>query len=156
MLSNKKTLNPLEKPIIESQPNPSVAAAVATDQNLNLKPTRSYVEVAKSRNPNRLKLSFIPPEVVDGKAVVKYKSAYVLPSINRWNLGPFAYVMGLNPSSATMENFAKNQWKEFNFEEIFLLTSRVFLFRFKSDEDKDNMLANGPWLCARRPMILKA
>ncbi|GAA0173608.1 hypothetical protein LIER_27188 [Lithospermum erythrorhizon] len=49
--------------------------------------------------------------------------------------------MGTNPSIGAMSNFIKSQWSE---------------FKFKSDEDCDNMLAAGPWMLVRGPIILKS
>ncbi|GAA0139198.1 hypothetical protein LIER_35045 [Lithospermum erythrorhizon] len=103
-----------------------------------------------------MKLAFIPPEIIECKPVVRYKSIDVLPGINRWSSSAYGYVMGMNPSTGVMENFVKNQWSSFNFEEMFRLSSRIFLFKFKSDEDSDCMLASGPWMFAQRPMILKS
>ncbi|GAA0175584.1 hypothetical protein LIER_28729 [Lithospermum erythrorhizon] len=64
--------------------------------------------------------------------------------------------MGLNPSTGAMENYAKLNWNRLGFEEMFRLTSGMFLFRFKTDEDRYSVLAEGPWMFAKRPIILKA
>ncbi|GAA0176270.1 hypothetical protein LIER_29290 [Lithospermum erythrorhizon] len=121
---------------------PTSGSVNATTQTTT-KSAKIYVEIAKSRSTNRMKHTYIPPEIVDGKPVVKYESIdVILPGINKWNSTAYGYVMGMNPSIRDMENFIKNQWSGFNFEEVFMLSSGFFLFKFKTDEDRDNMLSS--------------
>ncbi|GAA0144253.1 hypothetical protein LIER_35895 [Lithospermum erythrorhizon] len=51
-----------------------------------------------------MKLTFIAPEIVNGKQVVKYQSIDIRPGINRWKSAAYGYVMGINPSFGTFEN----------------------------------------------------
>ncbi|GAA0141428.1 hypothetical protein LIER_35392 [Lithospermum erythrorhizon] len=79
-----------------------------------------------------MKLTYIPPEVVDGKAVVKYQSLDVMSDINRWKSSVYGYVMGTNPSFGAIENYARTRWEEFGFEKCFKLTSGLYLFQFET------------------------
>ncbi|GAA0159532.1 hypothetical protein LIER_16285 [Lithospermum erythrorhizon] len=116
----------------------------------------SWVEVVK-RNPpkNRLNLTYIPPNAVDGREVVRYCSNDVMIGVNRWKSKVFGFFLRLNPSFGVIENFAKNHWKQFGFESAFKLNNGVFLFQFESDKKRDEMMEEGPWSLARRPLILE-
>ncbi|GAA0146191.1 hypothetical protein LIER_06204 [Lithospermum erythrorhizon] len=105
---------------------------------------------------NRMKLAFIPPYVVNGRSVGEYKVIDVLPGINRWKSATLGYVMGFRPEFDQMEKFAKSNWEKFGFESMHKLSAGMFLFQFQSDVDRDRMLEDGPWIFARRPLVIKA
>ncbi|GAA0166739.1 hypothetical protein LIER_40247 [Lithospermum erythrorhizon] len=117
---------------------------------------KSYAAMVGEKKNSRMKLSFIPLEIVDGKLVVKYQSSDVMIGINRWKSTTFGYVLGINPSFGAIENFARNRWNVFGFEKYFKLSLRVFLFKFESDEGRDAMLDEGMWIFAQYPMIVSS
>ncbi|GAA0146352.1 hypothetical protein LIER_06331 [Lithospermum erythrorhizon] len=63
--------------------------------------------------------------------------------------------MGFKPEFDQMEKFAKSNWGNFGFESLRNLSAGMFLFQFKYDADHDCMLEAGPWIFARRPLIIK-
>ncbi|GAA0166915.1 hypothetical protein LIER_40272 [Lithospermum erythrorhizon] len=96
-----------------------------------------------------MKLTFIPPEEVNGKSVVKYQSIDVILGINRWRSAAYGYVMGINPNFASIERFANSRWAKYGFEKLYKVSSRLFILQFSSDEERDQMLMEGPWSFAQ-------
>ncbi|GAA0149952.1 hypothetical protein LIER_09000 [Lithospermum erythrorhizon] len=91
-----------------------------------------------------MKLTFIPPEEVNGKSVVKYQSIDVILGINRWRSAAYGYVMGINPNFASIERFANSRWAKYGFEKLYKVSSGLFIFQFSSDEERDQMLTAVP------------
>ncbi|GAA0156360.1 hypothetical protein LIER_13876 [Lithospermum erythrorhizon] len=114
----------------------------------------TYPEVVETKKISRMRLMFIPPEEVNGIAVVKYQSTGVMPGINRWKSAAYGDVMGINPNFITIEKFVCVKWREFGYEKMFKLASGLFLFQFGDDDGKDRMIEEGPWIFAQHPMIL--
>ncbi|XP_020255648.1 uncharacterized protein LOC109832661 [Asparagus officinalis] len=54
-----------------------------------------------------------------------------------------------------MENFIKKAWSPLATPEILLLKSGLFLFRFNTKEEMNDIMENGPWFFGSRPILLK-
>ncbi|GAA0148380.1 hypothetical protein LIER_07842 [Lithospermum erythrorhizon] len=115
---------------------------------------KTYADIVSAKNVARMNLTFIPPEEVNGKAVVKYQSTDVMPSINWWKSATYGYVMGLNPNFITIEQFVESRWKGFGFKKMYKLAFGLFLFQFEDDTGCDRMIVEGSWTFAQYPMIL--
>ncbi|GAA0182211.1 hypothetical protein LIER_30339 [Lithospermum erythrorhizon] len=72
-----------------------------------------------------MKLTYIPPEDVNGETVVKYQSIDVIPEINRWRSSAIGYVMELNPSFGAIDRFAR-RYEGYGLEKVFKLASGIF------------------------------
>ncbi|GAA0164492.1 hypothetical protein LIER_20111 [Lithospermum erythrorhizon] len=67
----------------------------------------SYAAAVGGRKALRMKLTYIPPEEIDGKAVVRYQSIDVIRGVNRWRSSVFGYVIGLNLVSLQLRNLRR-------------------------------------------------
>ncbi|XP_020253772.1 uncharacterized protein LOC109830821 [Asparagus officinalis] len=54
-----------------------------------------------------------------------------------------------------MESFVKKVWAPVANPEILLLKSSLFLFKFNSKEEMEEIMDNGPWFFGSRPLLLK-
>lgn len=63
--------------------------------------------------------------------------------------------MGLDVKYKAIVNYVQLNWKQIRIPQIFLLKSRIFLFKFEPEEMRDALLAKGPWFYANRPLLLR-
>uniref|UniRef100_A0A803PLB8 DUF4283 domain-containing protein n=1 Tax=Cannabis sativa TaxID=3483 RepID=A0A803PLB8_CANSA len=74
--------------------------------------------------------------------------------INYWKPSLVCYVLGSNPPLHILEGFAKRKWSE-KVDKVKLLAYGVFLIRFHSIEQRDEVLNGGHIFFNRKPVIMK-
>ncbi|XP_020271064.1 uncharacterized protein LOC109846252 [Asparagus officinalis] len=97
-------------------------------------------------------LDFIPPNSKDS---VIFEEEEWKEGESIWKLSLIGQVLGINAKFKDMENFIKKAWSPLANPEILLLKSGLFLFRFNSKEEMNDIMENGPWFFGSRPILLK-
>ncbi|KAM6590440.1 hypothetical protein CsatA_013045 [Cannabis sativa] len=72
-----------------------------------------------------------------------------------WKSAIVCYVLGANPPLAVLEGFARRIWKD-KVDKIGMVSYGVFLIRFTSIKDRDDILVGGYIFFNKRPVIMKA
>ncbi|XP_062080776.1 uncharacterized protein LOC133785571 [Humulus lupulus] len=72
-----------------------------------------------------------------------------------WNSSMVCYVLGANPPLSIFEGFIRRMWKD-KVDKVGLLSYGVFLIRFETIEDRDEVLNGGYIFLNKRPMVMKA
>lgn len=68
---------------------------------------------------NRLKPSYIPPTIVEGKTVAQLEKEDVDKEIQKWRCALIVYVIGETPSYNYMHKFVKQSWNQVAESEVF-------------------------------------
>lgn len=66
------------------------------------------------------------------------------------------YILGANPPQNMMEGFIHRIWGKFGVDKVSLAGRGIFLVRFKTMENCDNVLKGGPYFFDSKPMYCKA
>ena len=97
--------------------------------------------------------SLINHEIVDKSDCVLPKA--VADSIkSRYENSVVGFFVGKDPSFYVVQNYAKNTWGKFGFERIAQNDYGVYLIKFASKHDMDQVLERGPWMIRKSPIIL--
>ncbi|GAA0162521.1 hypothetical protein LIER_43608 [Lithospermum erythrorhizon] len=118
---------------------------------------QSYATVLKQKvTPyQRMELTYIEPQLVDGKPLVEIPFLVTMAGKERWKHMLIGYVLGLNPSFTDMEGFVKARWAELGEVRVHLMGKGLFVFQMESEEARQGALERGPWSFSWRPLILK-
>uniref|UniRef100_A0A803NIW6 DUF4283 domain-containing protein n=1 Tax=Cannabis sativa TaxID=3483 RepID=A0A803NIW6_CANSA len=75
--------------------------------------------------------------------------------VSYWKSTIVCYVLGANPPLLILEGFARRIWKD-KVDKIGMISYGIFLIRFTSIKDRDDILAGGYIFFNKRPVIMKA
>lgn len=75
---------------------------------------------------------------------------------DRWKNSLIGNFLGRRPNYAYVKEITSRIWKLKGGMDVSLLDNGVFVFRFTCEEDKVCVLEGGPWMIAKRPLILCA
>lgn len=97
-------------------------------------PQRSWAEITQAnRDPRKLTLLYVKPtEIISFSTDEREKGA------SFWHTALVGMVVGTTPSYNEIVKFSKTNWKDFGIGKVHLLPKGVFLFEFRSEEDKGN------------------
>uniref|UniRef100_A0A803QQC4 Reverse transcriptase domain-containing protein n=1 Tax=Cannabis sativa TaxID=3483 RepID=A0A803QQC4_CANSA len=72
-----------------------------------------------------------------------------------WQASIVCYVLGANPPLHVLEGFVNRAWKD-KIDRVKMLSYGIFIIRFNSLKDRDQILEGGYIFFSRRPVIMKA
>ncbi|KAM6571878.1 hypothetical protein CsatA_015958 [Cannabis sativa] len=75
--------------------------------------------------------------------------------VSYWQSAIVCYVLGANPPLSVLEGFARRIWRD-KVDKIGMISYGIFLIRFTSIKDRDEILAGGYIFFNKRPVIMKA
>ncbi|XP_062114462.1 uncharacterized protein LOC133825549 [Humulus lupulus] len=75
--------------------------------------------------------------------------------VNYWNSSIVCYVLGANPPLPVMEGFCRRVWKNLGIDKVAGIGHGVFMVRFNTVEQRDNVLKNGIMFFDKKPLIMK-
>ncbi|KAM6562899.1 hypothetical protein CsatB_022897 [Cannabis sativa] len=75
--------------------------------------------------------------------------------ISYWSSATVCYVLGANPPLSVLEGFARRIWKG-KVDKVGMISYGIFLIRFTSIAERDEILAGGYIFFNKRPVIMKA
>ncbi|XP_060965589.1 uncharacterized protein LOC133034512 [Cannabis sativa] len=88
------------------------------------------------------------------KERVKITEDDIEEEVNFWNSTIFCYVLGANPPLSVIDGFARCVWKD-KIDKVGMISYGVFLIRFYTIEDRDNLLNGGYIFFNKRPVVMK-
>ncbi|XP_020252366.1 uncharacterized protein LOC109829738 [Asparagus officinalis] len=114
--------------------------------------TKSWISLFSDNRKmgNDLELNYVPSESKDS---VIFDDDEWNEGAKIWQFSLIGQVLGMNIRFKAMESFIKKVWK--HSPEICLLRAGIFLFKFKSKNDMNDVISNGPWFFGSRPLLLK-
>ncbi|XP_019241976.1 PREDICTED: uncharacterized protein LOC109227676 [Nicotiana attenuata] len=101
-----------------------------------------------------MKLTYIPPQVVNGEIRVQYKEE-VDRKTEKWKGALIAYVLGDLPGYNVMKRYIENTWNSIPDPELYMHEDGYYIIKFKSMEDMREILLAGPYTINNRQIILK-
>ncbi|XP_060190454.1 uncharacterized protein LOC132619624 [Lycium barbarum] len=104
---------------------------------------------------NGMALSFIPPEMVNGKVVVKMVQAEIEQEIEKWSRVLIVYVVGETPSYNYMKRFIGQTWASVSEPAVYYHDGGYYIVRFQSKDEMNEILYSGPYSINNKPLIIK-
>lgn len=102
---------------------------------------------------NGLKLRYITPTE---PGIVEYSEADVKPTVEKWQNSLLGAVIGANPTFYAMEQFILVRWKKIGIPKIFKKDNDIFLLKFRTRQEMENALAEGPcFFAGKYPLVLR-
>ncbi|XP_062105698.1 uncharacterized protein LOC133817249 [Humulus lupulus] len=89
------------------------------------------------------------------KQKIKITMEDIEDEVDYWKSSMVCYVLGANPPLSILEGFARRVWKD-KVEKVGMLSYGIFLIRFDSVEDRDQVILGGYIFFNKRPVIMKA
>ncbi|XP_074303188.1 uncharacterized protein LOC141637598 [Silene latifolia] len=75
--------------------------------------------------------------------------------IQYWSTSVFCYILGANPPSSVISGFVKRVWQSHGVDKVSFLPNGIFIVRFKTKEQQQQVLNNGHLLFYSKPVIIK-
>ncbi|KAL9243840.1 hypothetical protein vseg_017680 [Gypsophila vaccaria] len=75
--------------------------------------------------------------------------------IEFWSQAIVCYIMGANPPWEIIEGFVRRIWSKFNIDKISFMPNGIFLGRFKTKENQEQVLQSGHYLFDNKPLIYR-
>lgn len=120
------------------------------------KPQKSWREICTMGTASDdLSLQYIPPRVVEGKAVVEISSQAINDAITHWSDTLIGYVVGQRPYYNHLKNSLLHMWSPVGRIEIHARENGYFIFKFHDPIDCQKVTSEGPWMYDGRLLILK-
>ena len=89
---------------------------------------------------NGMKLSYFPPQVVNGQTMVQLEEKEVQEEEQKWKCVLIAYVIGECPRYNTMKRYILMNWSSVNKPEVFFHEDGYYLIKFQNISDMNEIL----------------
>ncbi|XP_019235091.1 PREDICTED: uncharacterized protein LOC109215473 [Nicotiana attenuata] len=103
-----------------------------------------------------MSLKFIAPIVKNGEKIIELDTNEIDRETMKWQHAIVLYVMGESPSIGMLDQFIATQWNFISKPKIYFHNDGYFVVKLNSMEDKDAVLASGPYMIRNKPIIVKA
>ncbi|KAH0724739.1 hypothetical protein KY284_000604 [Solanum tuberosum] len=104
---------------------------------------------------NDMNLTYIPPEIVNGKIVVQLDENEVEQEAEKWKCALIVFVIGEKPGFNYMRRYIEHYWKDIADSVIFLHEDGYYIVKFQSMEDMQRVFHARPYTINYKSMILK-
>lgn len=104
---------------------------------------------------DELCLEYIPPAVVNGKSIGLIEARDMESEVAFWESSIACYVLGENPPITVMEGFIRRIWGNHGIERVVAKGEGVFIVRFESTIERDEVLAKRVYFFDKKPMVMK-
>lgn len=135
-------------------------SGLRTNREINHEMTPSVIkpwaEVTRNnRSPNRgLTMDFLAPIVHNGVPVAKMVVDEVKNELEFWATGLIMLAVGKELSMNSVKKFMIRNWNFVALPNIYYHNDGYFIIRFKTEADRDEVLANGPYSIFSAPIII--
>uniref|UniRef100_A0A803NHH6 DUF4283 domain-containing protein n=1 Tax=Cannabis sativa TaxID=3483 RepID=A0A803NHH6_CANSA len=89
------------------------------------------------------------------KRKIKITKEDIQEEVDFWTPSIICYVLGANPPMSILEGFVRRVWKD-KIDKVGMISHGVFLVRFRSIADRDQILSRGYIFFNKRPVIMRA
>jgi hypothetical protein len=147
----------LEESISESISDDPIPDFMKLSETLDDKDRKLWVDVlTENRNPTRGRaLKYVAPTLVNGEVEIVIEDADTQSEVQFWQTSLIMYVLGSELSMNLVKNYMVKTWNHVQLPDMYFHDDGYFILRFKSMEDRDSVLMNGPYTIRGMPMILK-
>lgn len=128
---------------------------VAGKENIHNKSWRALFGSTKNTDDG-FNLQFVVPRMEANSKIMVCLQKAVDEEVERWKNTLIGNFIRRRPGFAYIKEVINRIWKLKGSVEISLMETGIFVFQFSYDEDKQRVLETGPWMVARRPLILRA
>ncbi|XP_074266687.1 uncharacterized protein LOC141589967 [Silene latifolia] len=87
--------------------------------------------------------------------ILKLTPDDVKDEINYWTPSVFGYVIGANPPWNVISGYLKRVWTGVNLDKLSFLPNGIFIARFKSVKDQQQVLKEGHLMFDNKPVIIR-
>lgn len=101
--------------------------------------------VAKNPGLTSRSLSFHPPSVENGNILVKPPVEVLKRGNLIWSSSLVGYFLHSSLPFKVVEPIARKLWGNLGLSKVFLHSKGYYVFKFSSVNDRDKVLASGPW-----------
>ncbi|XP_021767614.1 uncharacterized protein LOC110732003 [Chenopodium quinoa] len=153
-------------PLVSSQNQSPIIPCVAVPEapgdsdgsnHVSEAPSEGWKDLFKGKlNAKGTSLSFIAPEIRDGKSIAKLSSVDIYEGNKRWGNAIIFYVVGYSPTISAVHKFVADNWSNIAKPDIFWHDEGYFIINLKSIDDKNAILCSGPHMFFGKPAIVKA
>ncbi|XP_021854596.1 uncharacterized protein [Spinacia oleracea] len=99
--------------------------------------------------------SFIAPSISDGKPVDVLDRMDISKMAKQWDSAMILYVVGEKPSIGAVIRYIEKEWRNVSKPQVYLHDEGYFVIRFKTRNERDNVLVDGPYTFFGKPMVIK-
>ncbi|XP_021837529.1 uncharacterized protein [Spinacia oleracea] len=100
-------------------------------------------------------LGFINPLVKDGRKVAQLQQKELDSMADKWQAAIVMYVVGESPTIASVKRFMAAVWSNVTQPQVFYHDEGYFILKFANVEDKNTIVAGGPYTFYGKPVIIK-
>lgn len=93
--------------------------------------------------------------IKEGRKLVQISVVDVKSECNKWKNAQIGHVMGGTPSFKYMIKFVYSVWNYIEAQRVYLHDDGYFTFPFSNEENKSQILQNGPYTYNSRPLIMR-
>jgi hypothetical protein len=135
----------------------STPVELPTSPTLENHDRKLWVDVlTENRNPTRGRaLKYVAPTVVNGEIEVAIDETDTASELQFWQNSLILYVLGAELSMHLVKNFMVKAWNHIQLPDMYFHEDGYFILRFRSVDDMDSVLMNGPYTIRGMPLILK-
>lgn len=111
--------------------------------------------MAKNPGLTSRSLSFHPPSVENGNILVKPLVEVLKRGNLIWSSSLVSYFLHSSLPFKVVEPIARKLWGNLGLSKVFLHSKGYYIFKFSSVNDRDKVLASGPWHFASKIIVLQ-
>lgn len=138
-----------------SNPNMQILITVTNDANTQSEP-KLWVDVIRGnrQTSNGKAVPFVAPMVMNGVKEVEIELEDVEAEIQYWDNALIMYAIGGNLSMHAVKNYMRKMWSFMQIPQMFYNEEGYFIMKFKSDEDRDEVMMKGLYTIHDMPMVI--
>lgn len=114
--------------------------------------------VADGGNRACCNLEFLPPappSSEDGPIIIKPPTDFLKQGNRLWNSSLVGGFMNSRLPFKLVADTAHSMWNKYGLQKVFMQEKGLFVFKFSSPAERDNVLALGPWYISNKLIVLK-
>lgn len=124
-----------------------------TDVNTTSKPSWSFI--VSNEPSKRATLKLFPPSAEDGVISIKPPSVVFKRGLELWSNSLVGCFLHSKLPFKVVEPIDQKLWGSLGLSKVLLHEKAYYIFKFNSAEERDNILALGPWYISNKQIILK-
>ncbi|KAI5382050.1 hypothetical protein KIW84_UN0211 [Lathyrus oleraceus] len=149
-----------EKEIPDMGPSMAMESEIempGVEEPETMKLRKPWVDVIRgNRRINReVNMEYTPPTIVDGEVEVKIEESDVEEELEFWANSIILFALGESLSMNAVKKFMEKNWNSVSLPELYYNEEGYFIVRFRNQEDREHVLAQGPYFIYGKPLYLR-
>ncbi|XP_021860851.1 uncharacterized protein [Spinacia oleracea] len=100
-------------------------------------------------------VSFVTPVLQDGKKIAQLQEDEMTELTEKWKSSMVMYVVGDSPTIASVKRYMEGMWNSVTQPQVFFQDDGYFIIKFMNIEDRNQIIARGPYTFYGKPVIIK-